>query len=75
VCAPVAAYRGRSAASPSAHLPARALSTAIDLIRIAFFGYAIKAGLVFIRVVGDERMTTIKSPEGFASTSCCSALS
>ena len=47
------------------HLPARVLSTAIDLIRIAFFGYAIKLVWVYIQVVGDERMTTIKFPKGF----------
>lgn len=40
--------------------PARALSTAIDAIRIAFFAYAIKLVWVFIEVIGDERMTTIK---------------
>lgn len=42
------------------HRPARALSTAIDAIRIAFFAYAIKLVWVFIGVIGDERMTTIK---------------
>jgi len=47
------------------HLPGRVLSTAIDLIRIAFFGYAIKLVWIFIQVVADERMTTIKFPKGF----------
>jgi TRAP-type C4-dicarboxylate transport system permease small subunit len=47
------------------HLPARALSTAIDLIRIAFFGYTIKLVWHFSQVVADERMTTIKFPKGF----------
>ena len=47
------------------HLPARALSTVIDLIRIAFFGYAIKLVWQFIQIIGDERMTTIKFPKGF----------
>lgn len=47
------------------HLPARVLSTAIDLIRIAFFGYAIKLVWLFSQVVADERMTTIKFPKGF----------
>src|SRR3954464_13155184 len=47
------------------HLPARALSTVIDLIRIAFFGYAIKLVWLFSQVVADERMTTIKFPKGF----------
>jgi TRAP-type C4-dicarboxylate transport system permease small subunit len=42
------------------HRPARVLSTAIDAIRIAFFAYAIKLVWVFIDVIGDERMTTIK---------------
>lgn len=42
------------------HRPARALSTAIDAIRIAFFAYAVKLVWVFIEVIGDERMTTIK---------------
>src|SRR3954465_5273972 len=44
---------------------ARALSTVIDLIRIAFFGYAIKLVWVYIQVIGDERMTTIKFQKGF----------
>src|SRR6266853_2969472 len=47
------------------HLPARALSTVIDLIRIAFFGYAITLIWVYIQIVGDERMTTIKFQKGF----------
>lgn len=47
------------------HLPARALSTAIDLIRIAFFGYVIRLVWLFSQVVADERMTTIKFPKGF----------
>ena len=47
------------------HGPGRVLSTAIDLIRIAFFGYAIKLVWIFIQVVADERMTTIKFPKGF----------
>ena len=42
------------------HRPARALSTAIDAIRIAFFAYAIRLVWVFIEVIGDERMTTVK---------------
>src|SRR3954463_12815482 len=46
-------------------LPARALSTVIDLIRIAFFGYAIRLVWLFSQVVADERMTTIKFPKGF----------
>jgi TRAP-type C4-dicarboxylate transport system permease small subunit len=47
------------------HLPARALSTVIDLIRIAFFGYAIKLVWVYIQIIGEERMTTIKFQKGF----------
>ena len=47
------------------HVPARALSTVIDLIRIAFFGYAIKLVWQFIQIIGDERMTTIKFQKGF----------
>src|SRR3954463_8986780 len=47
------------------HVAGRVLSTAIDLIRIAFFGYAIKLVWVYIQVVADERMTTIKFPKGF----------
>ena len=43
----------------------RALSTVIDLIRIAFFGYAIKLVWQFIQIIGDERMTTIKFQKGF----------
>ena len=47
------------------HLPARALSTVIDAIRIAFFGYTIKLVWQFIQIIGDERMTTIKFQKGF----------
>src|SRR6266566_4787534 len=47
------------------HSAARALSTVIDLIRIAFFGYAVKLVWQFIQVVSDERMTTIKFSKGF----------
>ncbi|CCD99840.1 TRAP transporter small permease [Bradyrhizobium sp. STM 3809] len=47
------------------HLPARVLSTAIDAIRIAFFAYAVKLIWVFIDVIGDERMTTIKFPKKY----------
>jgi TRAP-type C4-dicarboxylate transport system permease small subunit len=46
-------------------LPARALSTAIDAIRIAFFAYTIKLVWIFIDVIGDERMTTIKFPKKY----------
>jgi TRAP-type C4-dicarboxylate transport system permease small subunit len=47
------------------HLPARALSTVIDVIRIAFLTYVIKLVWVFIDVIGDERMTTIKFPKKY----------
>src|SRR3954464_12105799 len=47
------------------HLAARALSTVIDLIRIAFFGYATKLVWVYIQIIGEERMTTIKFQKGF----------
>ena len=47
------------------HTAARALSTVIDLIRIAFFGYAIKLVWVYIQIIGEERMTTIKIQKGF----------
>ncbi|MGY3289484.1 TRAP-type C4-dicarboxylate transport system permease small subunit [Bradyrhizobium sp. LM3.6] len=46
------------------HLVARALSTVIDLIRIAFFGYAIKLVWVYIQIIGDESMTTINFSQG-----------
>src|SRR6267154_5294192 len=46
-------------------LVARALSTVIDLIRIAFFGYAIKLVWVYIRIIGDESMTTINFPKNY----------
>ena len=42
----------------------RALSTAIDLIRIAFFAYAIRLVYVYISLVADEEMTTIRYPKG-----------
>ncbi|GMO11171.1 MULTISPECIES: TRAP transporter small permease [Bradyrhizobium] len=47
------------------HLVARALSTVIDLIRIAFFGYAIKLVWVYIQIIGDEQMTTINLPKDY----------
>ena len=47
------------------HLVARALSTVIDLIRIAFFGYAIKLVWVYIQIIGDETMTTINFPKNY----------
>ena len=43
---------------------ARALSTAIDLIRIAFFAYAIRLVYIFISFVADEEMTTVHLPKG-----------
>jgi TRAP-type C4-dicarboxylate transport system permease small subunit len=47
------------------HVVARVLSTAIDLIRIAFFGYAIKLVWIYIRIIGDEQMTTIALPKDY----------
>jgi TRAP-type C4-dicarboxylate transport system permease small subunit len=47
------------------HAAARALSTVIDLIRIAFFGYAIKLVWVYIQIIGDESMTTINFPKNY----------
>ena len=47
------------------HPAARALSTVIDLIRIAFFGYAIKLVWVYIQIIGDEQMTTINLPKDY----------
>ncbi|MCP3387247.1 TRAP transporter small permease [Bradyrhizobium sp. CCGB12] len=44
---------------------ARTLSTAIDLIRVAFFGYAIKLVWVYIQIIGDESMTTINLPKDY----------
>lgn len=44
---------------------ARALSTAIDLIRIAFFGYATKLVWVYIQIIGDEQMTTINFAKNY----------
>ena len=43
----------------------RALSTLIDLIRIAFFGYATKLVWVYIQIIGDEQMTTINFPKNY----------
>lgn len=42
---------------------ARALSTLIDIIRVAFFAYAIKLVWRFISIVADEPMTTIQYPK------------
>ncbi|MCA1410001.1 TRAP transporter small permease [Bradyrhizobium sp. NBAIM20] len=47
------------------HAVGRVLSTAIDLIRIAFFGYAIKLVWVYIQIIGDEQMTTINLPKDY----------
>ncbi|MFB6450884.1 TRAP transporter small permease [Bradyrhizobium tunisiense] len=47
------------------HAAGRVLSTAIDLIRIAFFGYAIKLVWVYIQIIGDEQMTTINLPKDY----------
>ena len=47
------------------HLVARTLSTVIDLIRIAFFGYAVKLVWVYIQIIGDEQMTTINLPKDY----------
>lgn len=47
------------------HLVARALSTVIDLIRIAFFGYATKLVWTYIQIIGDEQMTTINFPKNY----------
>ena len=60
VRAAVAAHPGRSAVSLSAASAGARASTVIDLIRIAFFGYAIMLVWQFIQIIGDERMTTIK---------------
>ncbi|WP_407117693.1 TRAP transporter small permease [Bradyrhizobium sp. LMG 9283] len=43
----------------------RALSTVIDLIRIAFFGYATKLVWVYIQIIGDEQMTTINFAKNY----------
>ena len=45
--------------------PAHALSTFIDLVRIAFFAYASFLVWRFIGIVFDERMITINFPKGF----------
>jgi TRAP-type C4-dicarboxylate transport system permease small subunit len=47
------------------HLVARALSTAIDLIRIAFFGYAVRLVWIYIQIIGEESMTTINFPKNY----------
>jgi TRAP-type C4-dicarboxylate transport system permease small subunit len=47
------------------HLVARGLSTAIDLIRIVFFGYAVKLVWVYIQIIGEESMTTINFPKNY----------
>jgi TRAP-type C4-dicarboxylate transport system permease small subunit len=43
----------------------RALSTVIDLIRIAFFAYATKLVWTYIQIIGDEPMTTINFPKNY----------
>jgi TRAP-type C4-dicarboxylate transport system permease small subunit len=42
----------------------RVLSTVIDIVRVAFLGYAIKLVYKFISIVADEPMTTIQYPKG-----------
>jgi TRAP-type C4-dicarboxylate transport system permease small subunit len=41
-----------------------ALSTAIDIIRVGFFAYAIKIVYRYIDLVAEEHMTTIQYPKG-----------
>ena len=41
-----------------------ALSTVIDIIRLAFFGYAIRIVYTYIELVAEENMTTIQYPKG-----------
>jgi len=45
--------------------PARVLSTAIDVIRVAFFAYAIRIVYRYIALVAEEQMTTIQYPKGY----------
>jgi TRAP-type C4-dicarboxylate transport system permease small subunit len=45
--------------------PAHALSTFIDLVRVAFFAYASFLVWRFVGIVFDERMITINFPKGF----------
>ncbi|MCK1740621.1 TRAP transporter small permease [Bradyrhizobium sp. 139] len=47
------------------HLVGRALSTVIDLIRIAFFGYAVRLVWIYIQIIGEETMTTINFPKNY----------
>jgi TRAP-type C4-dicarboxylate transport system permease small subunit len=47
------------------HLVARVLSTVIDLIRIAFFCYAVRLVWIYIQIIGDEQMTTINFPKNY----------
>ena len=42
----------------------RVLSTVIDVVRVAFLGYALKLVYRFISIVADEPMTTIQYPKG-----------
>ena len=66
VRAAVAAHPGRFPLPLSAASARRArCRPSIDLIRIAFFAYAIWLVWQFIQIIGDERMTTIKLPKGF----------
>lgn len=47
------------------HAVARVLSTVIDLIRIVFFGYAVRLVWIYIQIIGDEQMTTINFPKNY----------
>ena len=46
-------------------LAGRALSTVIDLLRIAFFAYAIRIVYTYIDLIAEEQMTTIQYPKGY----------
>lgn len=47
------------------HLVGRVLSTVIDLIRIGFFGYAVRLVWIYIQIIGEETMTTINFPKNY----------
>ena len=43
--------------------PARGLATLIDLVRIAFFGYAAWLVWKFMSIISGEEMTTVQLPK------------
>ncbi len=55
------------------HGPARALSIAVDLVRIGFFAYGCYLLWRYVAIVADERMVTVNLPRGIVFYSVLAA--